>query len=171
MNILNKRSATVALAAIIAIVGAAVVGSTAVSADDSRKDSSISNKIAERFQLSEDEVQSVVEEFREENKANRSDKRAEKKEAKLQSLVDEGLISTDQKSLIEAKFSEQMTALKELKSSNLSMEQKMSQIQEIKTELKEWAELNSIDIEAIMNRHDSDGQKTQHLENYIEKSL
>lgn len=131
----SKKSLAVA-AAVAATGFASIAGMQAVSAQtDSPTGSSTSGpaaliqKIAEKFNLNQDEVKAV---FDEERQARETEHEAERA-AELQSAVDAGDITAEQKSAIEAKQ-------KELKAAMESERQA----------LETWATDNGIDAKYLM---------------------
>lgn len=131
----NKKLAVAGLTAAVGVSSLAGIG--VVSAHYGAGDSDIAAKIAEKFNLSEDEVQTV---FDEEKEAMQAEKAAERSE-KLQELVDSGDITAEQKTLLEEKQSE------------LQVQQESN-----REALDAWADENSIDTKYIMmsGRGDTD---------------
>lgn len=115
--------------------------STVFAAEDSF--SPIVQRIAERFNLSEAEVQEVFTETREE----RMQLIKTCFEEKLDEAVEIGEVTEEQKSLILAKKSEMQEKHKELE--GLSWEERGEAIKEFRQEIKEWKEENSIDLEGL----------------------
>jgi hypothetical protein len=139
----NVKKSLMAAAAIASI-------GTVAENNDSKTDpmSSLVDKIANRFNLNKADVQKVFDEERSTRQAEREAKISER----LQKLVDEGTITADQKTKIEAK-------LKELKSEreanrdafkNLSAEERKSKMEAKRTELENWAKENGIDLTKLM---------------------
>lgn len=106
---------------------------------------SIVERIATKFGLNQDEVRTVFDEQHSEMEANREIKREEQ----LQTLVDDGTITEDQKTALQAKQEEMKAAKEALKDQNLTHEEMHEQIKQAKDEFKAWAEDQRIDLEAI----------------------
>lgn len=145
---MKKLKSGVLAAAAVATVGAAgLVATQAVSAATNHSDnpqSSLVDKIATKFGLNKTDVQQV---FDEEHAAREAEHEA-KVTARLQSLVDDGTISADQKTLIEAKLKELKTERESDQSSfkNLTPAERKAKMDEKKTALEQWAKDNNIDI-------------------------
>lgn len=122
----NNKLATLGLTAAVGFSSLAGVG--VASAHYGSGDSDITAKIAEKFGISQDEVQAV---FDEEKTANEAERAAERSE-QLQELVDSGEITSEQKTLIEEKQSELEV-----------------QRDEARAALDSWAEENGIDLKYV----------------------
>jgi hypothetical protein len=125
---------------LMAIAAVALLATTfsAVSAQ-SYGNSNITQRIAERFNLQESEVQSIFDEAREEKMAVME----EKAEERLNVFVENGKISEEQKEIILNKKEEMKTLFEDLK--NLSPEERHGKMQELREDLKIWAEENGIE--------------------------
>lgn len=132
---MNRKK--LAIAGVIASVGIATAGGVGIaSAASSSNSDSLVDKLATKFNLNRDEVKAVFDENRSERQAAMEQRQADR----LQKLVDNGKLTAEQKSKIEAK-------LKELKSARESE----------RTELESWAKSNNIDMKYLMGgRHDND---------------
>lgn len=109
--------------------------------------SGLVQKIATRFNLNQDDVQKVFDEDRQTRETEHQQKQAER----LQKLVDNGTITSAQKTAIEAK-------LKELKAErdahkaefkDLNAEQRKAAMERKKTELEAWAKEQGIDLSQL----------------------
>ena len=129
-----KRFLVAGTAATIGIASLAGVG---VSAQSTSQESLI-NRLAEAFNVSQEEVQTVFDE----EKTARQAELAEERSEDLQTLVDDGTITAEQKTAIEAKQSELQT-------------QRESQ----KEELEAWAEENDIDAKYLMGGANDHGKR------------
>lgn len=107
-------------------------------------DTSLVQKIASKFNLNQDEVQKVFDEDRTAREAEREKRMAER----LQTLVDEGVITSAQKTAIEAKQKELKTSREADRDTmkNLSDEQRKAKMDEKKNELETWAKEQGIDL-------------------------
>ncbi len=130
------KSKRILTAGIIAAFGLAIMTSTAVYAQSGQKDEamhSIVQKIAQRFNLKESEVQAVFDAERE----NRKIEMNKMFETRLTTLVSEGEITDIQKQLILKKHQEMMG-------------NKESKIKINRAELEIWAKDNGIDLQYLM---------------------
>ena len=121
-----KKIAVAGLTAAVGLSGIAGIG--IVSAQASGGQSDLVAKIAEKFNLNQGDVQAV---FDEEHAARQAERQAQISDH-LQSLVDDGTITTDQKSAIEAKQAELKT-----------------QRESDRSELEAWASDNGIDLKYL----------------------
>jgi hypothetical protein len=95
------------------------------------------DRIAERFNLDQNEVNQVVDEFRQERKAEMKNRGAER----LNQAVEDGQITQDQKEMIEQKREEHQSEIQDL-----SPEVRWQEKNEHREEMHDWAEENNIDI-------------------------
>jgi competence protein ComGC len=138
------------VATIVGAVGTGTVATGAIAsaesgtATDTDSMSSLVDKIASTFNLDKAKVQEVFDEQRSEMET----KREAEVEAKLQTLVDDGTITTEQKTAIKAK----MAAMKAERESNkdnfkdMTEEERKAAIDKKKTELETWAKEQGIDL-------------------------
>lgn len=84
-----------------------------------------------------------------ENNAQKMEQRQEKRTERLQSLVDSGTISGDQRVALEAKHEEMHGLRDELKTQDLSREERREKTDQIRTGFKAWAAEQGIDIESL----------------------
>lgn len=122
------------LAAASVIGGATVVGATTANAQ-SNSDTLV-ERIASKFNLNENDVSAVFDEYRDEKHQQMEARMSEA----LQQKVDDGVITTNQKAAIEDKLA--------------SLEQ---QRESERTALQTWADENGIDMKYLMSHgwHDS----------------
>ena len=143
----------VAAAAVATITGVGAIGASHVNAQ-SADNSTRAQEFAERFGLSEDEVQAYFDEKRAERQGNREERRQEH----LQSLVDDGVITEEQKSLLEEKFAELKDAREGVNFRELSDEEKEAlkeEKEQRKAEFEQWAEDNGINLDDIKPDHEN----------------
>ncbi|MBI3494958.1 hypothetical protein HY004_03185 [Candidatus Saccharibacteria bacterium] len=131
----------------VGLVGVSAHAATTTSTDPQ---SDLISKIAKKFNLKSDEVKQVFDDAHKEREAERSAKLSEN----LQKKVDDGTITADQKTKLEAKFKELKTkheaereANKSSKPDRAAMKQKM---ESERAELKAWATQNGIDLDRVM---------------------
>ncbi len=128
-------------------VGLASLGIVAsVSADSSNSDN-LSSKIAQKFNLNQEEVQKVFDE----HKGEMHQEHQAKISTKLDDYVSSGKITANQKTLIINKLDEMHKQREDNKESlkNLTQEERKLKMEEKKTELESWAEQNGINIELL----------------------
>lgn len=128
------------------VLGLVLVGLLSVSyasAHGSEMNSSIVQKIAERFNLSEDEVEAVFEEEREDHHAQMQAWWAER----LDDLVNDGKVTSDQKQAIIDKHEEMHNQIIELQ--DLSFDERKEKMREIHEEFKSWSQEQGIDFPTI----------------------
>ncbi len=108
-----------------------------VSADEQSTFSPLIQRLVEKFNLNQDEVTNVVTEFRNENRQ----KRQEELSSKLQTAVDEGKITSEQKDAILAKMAEHQPGNRD----------------ENRAEMQAWADEVGIDLHDLMGHGPRDG--------------
>ena len=106
----------------------------------------LTDRIAAKFNLNKTEVQKVVDDFQTEKRAEMEKIRTEE----LQKKVDTGTITAEQKTLIENKIKEIETQREALRDQNLTREEMQIKMQTSREELKTWAINNKIDLSLIM---------------------
>ena len=126
MAVQNKVIIGAVSALTVLLIGGA---SMSAFAQGHNSDGSLVDKVASKFNLNKQDVQAV---FDEERQAHQQEQKANKS-ADLQSKVDDGTITADQKAAIEKKL-EEMHASRE----------------QSKTALEDWAKQNNIDVKYVM---------------------
>lgn len=129
-----------AFAALVAISGMIGVSK----ANDSEKQETLIQKITEKFNLNQGEVEDVFNQHREE----RHQQRQTEFEEKLNQAVADGKISEEQKNLILNKREELQGQRESFR--DLSPEERKVKKTEHREELEKWAEENNIDIKEFM---------------------
>lgn len=139
---LNKKVIIpmVAFAALVAISG--MVGIS--KADDSSNRDTLIQRITEKFNLNQGEVEEVFNQHREE----RHQQRQMEIEERLNKAVSDGKITEEQKNLI-LKKKEEMQGQRE-SFRNLSDEERKEQMRNHREEMNKWAEENDIDMKEFM---------------------
>lgn len=144
------KKGMVAAAAVVTVGAAGLTATQAVMAatgNTTSPDASLVEKIASKFGLSKTDVQQVFDEDRSEREAEHEAEVTER----LQTLVDKGTITSDQKTAIEAKLKE-MKAEREANKDNpksLSDDERKAKMEEKKTELESWAKQNGLDLSKL----------------------
>jgi polyhydroxyalkanoate synthesis regulator phasin len=126
------------------IAAASALGIGAASAQSS-SGTSIVDRIATKFNLNRDEVQTVFDEQHTEMEANHEQEQS----TRLQALVDKGTITADQKTALEAKHTEMEAARDALKDQNLTREEMHTKMDAARTEFETWAKDQGIDLATI----------------------
>lgn len=139
-----KKGLTCALAAaaMLGILGAAVVTAQAVSADGNYPP--IIQKLVERFGLNIEEVREVFDEARAERRQNMQVRFEESFEERLNKAVEQGKLTQEQKEAILAKQEEMQERYEGLR--ELSPEERRAKMQETREEMQAWAEENGVDL-------------------------
>ncbi len=113
--------------------------------------SSLIQKIAEHFGLNQDEVQTVFDEYRQEEHTQRQAEMQSRREEQLSQAVSDGKITEDQKTAILAKEAEMQQQMANLQ--DLSMDERRSQMESLHDEMKTWFESQGID-QSVIGRGD-----------------
>jgi hypothetical protein len=143
----SMKKALLAAGAITTLSLAGVVGVNNVSANNGSNEVGISNlvsKIAEKFNLNEEEVQAVFNEEREARQAEHQ----QKLEERLAQAVEDGNITEDQKSAILEKLAELHDEHESLK--DLGPEERRDAMKDKREELKQWANDNDIPLRYLV---------------------
>ena len=148
---MNKLKTSV-IAGVLTTVG--TVGLVGVSAHatttSTDPQSDLISKIAKKFNLKTDDVKQVFDESHKEREAAHSAKLSEN----LQKKVDDGTITADQKTKLEAKFKELQTKRDGERESNKGTKPDHATIKKNmeseRAELKAWATQNGIDLDKVM---------------------
>lgn len=139
MSTITKRlKVTIASIAFLMIVGA--VSSQALAQSETGGYQSIVQRLAEKFNLNESEVQAVFDEVHAEHQAQMQ----EMFEARLGEAVANGDLTEDQKNAILDKKEEMIAFRDSLR--DLSPEERKAAFDEKRSELKTWAEEQGIDL-------------------------
>lgn len=126
------------------LAGVGIVSAQSGTADSTDPMSSLVQKIATKFNLNQDDVQKVFDEEKQERDAKRDEQQSEH----LQKLVNEGTITSTQKTAIEAKLKELKAERESDKDSmqNLSESERRAKMDEKRTTLETWAKEQGIDL-------------------------
>lgn len=135
---MKKHLSLLAAAGAVGLVGLGAASASALSDTSSSSSDSLVDRLVAKFNLSKSDVQAV---FDEERQARDAERQAEVSD-RLQDAVDDGDITADQKTKIEAK-------LKELQSARAKE----------RDELEAWAEKNGIDARYLMGHGRGDGNR------------
>lgn len=112
--------------------------------------SNLVQMIAQKFGLDQNQVQSLVDQFQQEQKQNRLQKMKDREKMKLDKLVQQGKITSTQ----EQSILDELVVLKNKYNlgnlKNLTPDQRKAQFQAMQNELKSWAQSQGIDPTLIM---------------------
>lgn len=112
-------------------------------------------RIASKFNLSQTDVQKVVDEYRLEEQTTREAERS----ADLQAKVDAGTITAEQKTLIENKVKEIQAEREAHRAEDLTPAERQAKMQASRETLEKWATDNGIDVKDVMpGRGHGEGQ-------------
>lgn len=132
---------------------AVTVGSTALfgvnqiyAQDSNNPNSSLVQKIAQKFNLDQSQVQAVFDEHKSEHHAVMKQKMSDR----LTQLVSEGKITDAQKQAIIAKMSELKGNFNPEAFKDLTPEQRRQKMEEHRTEMENWAKSQGIDPQYLM---------------------
>lgn len=126
------KSLLIAVAALALGATLGVVGLNSISAATNLGNSSLVENLAEKFNVSADEVKGVFEQTREE----RREETQKQFEENLDQAVKDGKITAEQKETILSKHSE--------------IEKKMEEVRATRGDLRDWADENEVDLSEIM---------------------
>lgn len=121
-----------------------MIGLGAVSAQSGVGRASLADTLASKFHLNKSDVQKVIDQDREEHQAERQQKVSDR----LQKLVDEGTITSTQKTSIELKLKQIQTSHEQDKESmkDLSPSERKAKMEAKRAELESWAKAQGIDL-------------------------
>jgi uncharacterized protein (DUF305 family) len=108
------------------------------------------DKLASTFNLDKARVQTVVEEYHEQNHAERQAEMQKRQEERLNTLVTEGKITEAQKQAIIAKTAELKRNFDPAAMRNMTKEQRKAAMEQKRTELESWAQSQGIDPQYIL---------------------
>ncbi|MBP9819155.1 hypothetical protein KBC79_00250 [Candidatus Woesebacteria bacterium] len=142
---MNRHLIIPVLAVTVAgLAGVAAWGVSQASAQEGSPHSIIVQRVAERFGVSESDVQIVFDEIRKEHQSEMQKKFDEQ----LSEAVSNGKLTEEQKQLILAKHKEMAAARESERETvrSMSPEDRKQHFESNFNELKEWADSNNIDI-------------------------
>ncbi|MEP7167192.1 MAG: hypothetical protein ABI758_04405 [Candidatus Woesebacteria bacterium] len=145
----------------ISIIGAGMYGTRSVFAQDSTVQSTIVQKIAQKFSLKTEEVQAVFDQER----ADREKEMEAKYEQRLTDAVSKGELTEEKKQLILTKHKElisnRTTNMEKFKA--MTAQERKAAMQKAKTDLETWAKENGIDVKYLMGRMGNRGGFGKHF--------
>lgn len=141
-------------AAVVAVL-AGGIGLTSVSnvsaekVNNGHRADSLASRIATKFNINKDEVKAEIKAEHDQNRTEHEAEMKQKREEKLQKLVDSGKITADQKTAIIAKMDEMHTKMEELRNNGKTRKENKDAAKAIKDEFKTWAESQGINLDDI----------------------
>ncbi len=158
----KKVSAKSKFIAIVAISGLSLVGVGGVVSAASRNldenpDSGLAQRLATKFNLNKDDVSSELSSYRQERDAARESEMKQKLEESLQKKVDEGKLTSEQKTALLSKLEELHKKHQEARESGSekSEEDRKTEREAERSELESWASEQGIsDLEDILPEPD-----------------
>ncbi len=159
---MKKYSKSMLIMGVATVSSVALVAGVSSAQDQTSRQSDLIDKVSQSHNIDREELESTFNEFREEKKAERGAKRQEF----LQSKVDDGTITSEQKDMLESRESEMKEAINMLKESDANREEIKSKIKELKVEFKTWAEEQGIDLEEL-RPEDAPNKGRRHLKNRL----
>jgi polyhydroxyalkanoate synthesis regulator phasin len=144
----------------LTLVAVGILGFTVANAqaDNGGFHSALIQELVERFNLNEQEVQEVFDEFEAENKERMGESREPQEFANL---------TEEQKATLSEKMEEMKQKVEEIK--GLSREERQEAMSQIKEEMEAWAEENGIDVPCFGGIFGRGGSKGQRVEQPIEQ--
>lgn len=145
MEVINlKRTTLIATSlAMVALVATLSINQT-VYADSESSFRPFIQRLMEKFNISESDMTSFMEEF----KVEKQERRAENMAEKLNAAVESGLLTFEQKAELEALMNNFHNSKEDLQ--ELSREEKKALHEEHRTEIQAWAEANGVDLAEIL---------------------
>jgi hypothetical protein len=138
-------------ALVVTVIGSSLWATTQTFAQDTNPQTSLVQKIADKFNLNKNDVQKVFDDQKTEHRTQMK----QTLETRLSQLVKDGKITEDQKVKILAKFSEmegnRQANMDKMKS--MTPEERKTAMKTHKDELQSWAKDNGIDPQYLFVGH------------------
>ena len=149
---MKNKTLMVAAATILAVGTLGVIGALGITqayAQESENGESplIIQNLAKAFGVSEDEVETVFEETRE-----------QKKDEHLDSLVENGTLTQEQRDALEAKQEEMHSQREEIMNSSMTAEERREAMKTLQDNMESWAEEQGIDLSEFRPERGSGGR-------------
>lgn len=133
------------------IIGSALIGPRQAHAQDTSNPKAtffegLVQMIAQKFNLDKNKVQSVVNEYQDQQKSKMSENLQEREDNRLSQLVKEGKITSAQKVAIEKELATLKSKYNFQNLKNLTPAERKTQMQNFQNELKTWAESQGINL-------------------------
>lgn len=135
---------------IVALAGATVFGIAKVNAQSTTQPyQGLVQAIAQKFNLNQSEVQSVVDQYRQQQHASRQQQQQDRLKTKLSTLTQQGKITATQEQAILAEFAKLQSEYNFTNMGNLTRTQRQQEFQKHQQELKSWASSQGINLSLI----------------------
>ncbi|MCA9348560.1 hypothetical protein KC878_00210 [Candidatus Saccharibacteria bacterium] len=141
----------------LATIGLSLLSFGAAYAHQANVGNNLASKFAERFNLDETEVQQFLDEQHATNEADREQAMSDH----LQSLVDDGTLTTEQKTALETKLEAIRNERETLRNQDLTPQQRHDKMQSAREDLEAWANEQGIDLDVI-HPQDEQGMPGHH---------
>ena len=146
--------------AVSAIIGASYFGINQVQAQASDNPfSGLVQKISQKFNLDQTQVQTVFDDYRNEQKQNRQQNMQQREQDRLTQLVKDGKITEDQKNAIIAELASLREKYKPENFKDMTADQRKQQFQNQQDEIKAWAQGQNIDLSLLKPGFGMGGRK------------
>ena len=106
--------------------------------------------IAQKFGLDQNQVQSAVNDYKNQQKANMQQNMQNREKSRLDSLVSQGKITNDQETAILSELQILHNKYNSANLKNLTPTQRQQQFQQLQSGLKSWAQSQGIDPSYVM---------------------
>lgn len=134
----------------LTILGPSVYAQTNSNSNKGNFFTSFIEFIAQKFGLDKTQVQTAVNQYKQEKKVNAQQNMQDRNKARFDQLVKDGKITQDQENAILAELSALRSKYNPSNMKNLTADQRKQQMQAEQDELKAWAQTNKIDYALIM---------------------
>lgn len=121
--------------AVVGLLGFSQVSAEEIASNTTRGPQLLIENLASKFGVSEDEVKEVFEATKEAHR-----------DQKLDSLVEDGTLTQEQRDSLEAKIEEMKERKQEIMNTSMTAEERRTAMEELRSEMKEWAEENGIEL-------------------------
>ena len=142
MRTVNKKLLIIPVV-VLTLFTFSTLATNKISAEEESSTHPIIQKLVDKFNLNQDEVEAVFEE----NRQERQTQRQADHQAKLDQAVEAGILTEDQKNTLLEKQSEFQGERGQFK--DLSQEERQKERQSRQDQMQSWAEENGIDLEAL----------------------
>jgi len=166
-----QKTSLLAAGVVTSVAALGLVGLPAASAQSSEGGfmSSLASSIAERFNLDQTEVETFLDEQKDEFKAERQAAREEKRAEYIAGLVEEGTLTQEQADALAEKRAELEAEKEALKDQNLTRKEIREAMEETRDEFEAWAEEQGIDLDEIRPEHKRGGYRGHYHHPYADK--
>ena len=143
---LEKKNLAMGLMAGV-VIGGATLGTIGVSAQQA--DQSLADRLADRFSISGEEVQTEIDAFRSENKQERQAERQAARAEYIAGLVADGTLTQEQADAFTELKDDFKAEISALKDSDAEREEIKAAYEAAKEEIQAWADAEGIDLDSL----------------------